>query len=54
MGTHLPAEGAMQHEMQTIPAEDIDRCGLRAVADMVEHGPVHIVEDGRPRYVIID
>ncbi len=40
--------------MQTIPAREIKRRGISAVDDLVKHGPVHVIKDDRPAYVILD
>jgi PHD/YefM family antitoxin component YafN of YafNO toxin-antitoxin module len=40
--------------MQTIPAREIKRRGIGAVDDLVKEGPVHVIKDDRPTYVIMD
>lgn len=40
--------------MQTIPAREIKRRGISAVDDLVKEGPVHVIKDDRPTYVILD
>ena len=40
--------------MQTIPAREIKRRGMSAVDDLVKAGPVHVIKDDRPTYVILD
>lgn len=40
--------------MQTIPAREIKRHGISVVDQDLERGPVHVIKDDRPRYVILD
>ena len=40
--------------MQTIPAREIKRRGISAVDELVKDGPVHVIKDNRPTYVILD
>ncbi len=40
--------------MQTIPAREIKRRGIGAIDDLVKEGPVHVIKDDRPTYVIMD
>jgi hypothetical protein len=40
--------------MQTIPAREIKRHGISAVDDLIKAGPVHVIQDDRPTYVILD
>lgn len=40
--------------MQTIAAREIKRRGIGAVDDELEHGPVHVIKNDEPRYVILD
>jgi PHD/YefM family antitoxin component YafN of YafNO toxin-antitoxin module len=40
--------------MQTIPAREIKRRGIGAIDDLVKKGPVHVIKDDRPTYVIMD
>ena len=40
--------------MQTIPAREIKRRGIGVVDDLVKEGPVHVIKDDRPTYVIMD
>lgn len=39
--------------MQTIPAREIKRRGISAVDDDLAQGPVHVIRDDLPRYVIL-
>ena len=39
--------------MRSIPADEIKRRGISAVDEAMKEGPVYIVEDGRPAYVIM-
>lgn len=40
--------------MRTIPAREIKRRGISAVDEHVQDGPVHVIKDDRPAYVIMD
>ncbi|HEX5415699.1 MAG TPA: prevent-host-death protein [Chloroflexota bacterium] len=40
--------------MRTIPAREIKRRGIGVVDDLVKEGPVHVIKDDRPTYVIMD
>lgn len=40
--------------MLTIPAREIKRRGIGAVDDLLKEGPVHVIKDDRPSYVILD
>jgi len=40
--------------MRTIPAREIKRRGISAVDDALKDGPVHVVKNDQPRYVILD
>ena len=39
--------------MRAIPAQEIKRRGLVAVDPWLEHGPVHVIKNNRPRYVVM-
>ncbi|MEE8429057.1 MAG: type II toxin-antitoxin system Phd/YefM family antitoxin [Gammaproteobacteria bacterium] len=39
--------------MKTIPAQDIKRRGISAVDDALKEGPVYIIKNNRPQYVIL-
>ena len=39
--------------MHSIPAQEIERCGLSAVDDLLRTGPVQVIENDRPRYVVL-
>jgi len=39
--------------MTTIPAQEIKRRGIRAVDDALQTGPVSIVRNNKPSYVIL-
>jgi len=39
--------------MNTIPAQDIKRRGMSAVDALLAKGPVHVIRNNRPRYVIL-
>ncbi len=40
--------------MQTIPAREIKRRGISVIDDLVKEGPVHVIKDDRPTYVIME
>jgi len=39
--------------MNTIPAQEIKRRGIAAVDALLEDGPVHVIRNNRPRYVVM-
>ncbi|HLE81685.1 MAG TPA: type II toxin-antitoxin system Phd/YefM family antitoxin, partial [Dehalococcoidia bacterium] len=39
--------------MQTIPAREIKRRGISAVDEALEQGPVHVIRNDDPVYVIL-
>lgn len=39
--------------MNTIPAQDIKRRGISAVDKALAKGPVHIIKNNRPQYVVL-
>jgi len=39
--------------MHTIPASEIKRRGIAALDEALTEGPVHIVKNNRPRYVVL-
>lgn len=39
--------------MRTIPAQEIKRRGISAVDDLLRDGPVHVITNNRPRYVVM-
>jgi len=39
--------------MNTIPARDIKRRGIAALDTVLEEGPVHVIKNDRPAYVIL-
>jgi PHD/YefM family antitoxin component YafN of YafNO toxin-antitoxin module len=39
--------------MQTIPASEIKRRGISAVDECLREGPVHVIRNDRPMYVIL-
>jgi len=39
--------------MNTIPAQEIKRRGISAVDEILEKGPVHIIKNNQPRYVVL-
>ena len=40
--------------MKTIPAREIKRRGIGAVDEALKDGPIHVVRNDRPQYVILD
>lgn len=40
--------------MNTIPAREIKRRGISAVDELLKCGPVHVIKNDEPRYVIMD
>ena len=39
--------------MRTLPARELKRRGITAVDEAVQHGPVHIIRNDVPTYVIM-
>jgi PHD/YefM family antitoxin component YafN of YafNO toxin-antitoxin module len=39
--------------MKTIAAQDIKRKGIAAVDEALKDGPVHVIKNNRPQYVVI-
>jgi PHD/YefM family antitoxin component YafN of YafNO toxin-antitoxin module len=39
--------------MNTIPAQDIKRRGISAVDQALRAGPVHVIKNNRPQYVVL-
>ncbi len=39
--------------MRSIPAREIKRCGISAVDKLLDEGPVHVIKNDVPRYVIM-
>ena len=39
--------------MNSIPAQEIKRLGISAVDKALRLGPVHVVKNNRPRYVVL-
>jgi hypothetical protein len=42
-----------QVSMNSIPAQEIERRGMAAVDDLLHAGPVQVIENERPCYVIL-
>jgi PHD/YefM family antitoxin component YafN of YafNO toxin-antitoxin module len=40
--------------LSTIPAREIKRRGISAVDEALQEGPVYVIQNDRPRYVILD
>ncbi len=39
--------------MNTIPALEIKRRGISIIDDQIELGPVHVIKNNRPQYVVM-
>ena len=39
--------------MNTISASEIKRCGISAVDELLDKGPVHVIKNNRRRYVVL-
>lgn len=39
--------------MNTIPSQDIKRKGISAVDEALKDGPVHVIKNNRPQYVVL-
>lgn len=39
--------------MKTIPAQEIKRKGISAVDEALKNGPVHVIKNNRPHYVVL-
>lgn len=39
--------------MNSIPAHEIERSGISAVDEALRDGPVHIIKNNRPSYVVL-
>lgn len=39
--------------MNSIPAQDIERRGISAVDEALHDGPVHVIKNNRPSYVVL-
>ena len=39
--------------MNTIPAQEIKRCGISAVDDLIAKGDLHVIRNNQPQYVVI-
>ncbi|HHU14038.1 MAG: type II toxin-antitoxin system Phd/YefM family antitoxin [Kiritimatiellae bacterium] len=40
--------------MLTIPAQEVKRRGISAVNDQLQNGPVWIISNNQPKYVVMD
>ncbi len=40
--------------MLTIPAQEVKRRGISAVNDQLQNGPVWIIRNNQPKYVVMD
>ncbi|HRP98589.1 MAG TPA: type II toxin-antitoxin system Phd/YefM family antitoxin [Rhodocyclaceae bacterium] len=39
--------------MNIVPAQEIKRRGMVAVDEALSHGPVHVIKNNRPQYVVL-
>lgn len=39
--------------MNSVPAQEIKRRGIAAVDDLIAEGPVYIIRNNRPQYVVL-
>lgn len=39
--------------MNTISAQEIKRRGIGAVEDLIKEGPVHVIKNNQPQYVVL-
>lgn len=39
--------------LNTVPAQEIKRRGIAAIDDLIVKGPVHVIRNNRPEYVIM-
>ena len=39
--------------MNTVPASEVKRRGVAALEESLKKGPVHIIKNNRPRYVVL-
>ncbi len=39
--------------MNSIPAQEIKRRGISALDELLKNGPVHVIRNNRPRYVVM-
>lgn len=39
--------------MNTVPAQNIKRRGISAVDEVLKNGPVHIIKNNQPQYVVL-
>ena len=39
--------------MNTIPAQEIKRRGISALDELLKDGPVHVIKNNRPSYVVM-
>ena len=39
--------------MNSIPAQDIKRRGISALDELLKQGPVHVIKNNRPSYVVL-
>ncbi len=40
--------------MRTIAAREMKRRGIGAVGDLIQDGPVYVIKNDEPRYVVLD
>lgn len=49
----LSANIGTEQNVNSIPAQDIKRRGISAVDEALREGPVHIIKNNRPSYVVL-
>jgi PHD/YefM family antitoxin component YafN of YafNO toxin-antitoxin module len=49
----VSTESSTRSSVNSIPARDIERRGISAVDEALREGPVHIIKDNRPSYVVL-
>lgn len=47
------AEALRLARVNTVPAQDVKRRGVRAIIEKLERGPVHILQHNRPTFVAL-
>ena len=43
----------MSSVVNTIPAQEIKRRGIGALDELLKQGPVHVIKNNRPQYVVM-
>lgn len=53
MGEYTQTNTELGVVMNTVPASEIKRRGVAALDEALKSGPVHIIKNNRPRYVVL-